>query len=138
MRHAERRHRLDSLVACDQSPVGVESDRLDDAVPTDGLLQPDEYQQLAVGGDPVRLRLLKVYSTGRQASCAPVALWFPYLQKPTISHHLTIMREAGLVSIRAAGRNRYVRLRRDDPDTRFPGLLDAVPKSLPFQAVSGK
>ncbi|WP_234377171.1 helix-turn-helix transcriptional regulator [Streptomyces sp. TP-A0356] len=89
-------------------------------------------------GDPVRLRLLKVYSTGRQAGCAPDALGIPYLQKPTISHHLKIMREVGLVSIRAAGRNRYVELRRDDLDTRFPGLLDTVLKSLPYQAVSDK
>ncbi|MGH1552162.1 ArsR family transcriptional regulator [Streptomyces sp. L7] len=41
------------------------------------------------------------------------------------------MREAGLTSTRAVGRNRYVQLRRDDLDARFPGLLDSLIKSLP-------
>ncbi|WP_405735297.1 ArsR family transcriptional regulator [Streptomyces sp. NBC_00028] len=41
------------------------------------------------------------------------------------------MREAGLTSTRAVGRNRYVQLRRDDLDARFPGLMEALLKSLP-------
>ncbi|MFF3909413.1 ArsR/SmtB family transcription factor [Streptomyces sp. NPDC001848] len=89
-------------------------------------------------GDPVRLSLLKVYSTGRHFSCAPDALGLPHLHKSTVSHHLKIMREAGLTSTRASGRNRYVELRRADLDARFPGLLDAVINALPHQAVSGK
>ncbi|MFK0022957.1 ArsR/SmtB family transcription factor [Streptomyces sp. NPDC090798] len=54
-----------------------------------------------------------------------------HLHKSTVSHHMRIMREAGLTSTRAVGRNRFVRLRRDDLDARFPGLLDALLKSLP-------
>ncbi|MGW3105117.1 ArsR/SmtB family transcription factor [Streptomyces sp. NPDC001100] len=82
-------------------------------------------------GDPVRLSLLKLYSTGERFSCAPDALGVAHLHKSTVSHHLRIMREAGLTSTRAAGRNRYVQLRRDDLDARFPGLLDSLIKSLP-------
>lgn len=82
-------------------------------------------------GDPVRLWLLRVYSTGEQFSCAPDALGVSHLHKSTVSHHMRIMREAGLTSTRAVGRNRFVRLRRDDLDARFPGLLDALLKSLP-------
>jgi len=41
------------------------------------------------------------------------------------------MREAGVTSTRAVGRNRYVQLRRDDLDARFPGLMEALLKSLP-------
>ncbi|MGO4423814.1 ArsR family transcriptional regulator [Streptomyces sp. MCAF7] len=33
---------------------------------------------------------------------------------------------------RVAGRNRYVRLRRDELDARFPGLLDALLTSMPW------
>jgi DNA-binding transcriptional ArsR family regulator len=89
-------------------------------------------------GDPVRLWLLKVYSTGRQFSCAPDALGLPHLHKSTVSHHLKIMREAGLTSTRAIGRNRYVQLRRADLDARFPGLLDAVLGSLSYSDAPGK
>ncbi|XUL90114.1 ArsR/SmtB family transcription factor [Streptomyces galilaeus] len=82
-------------------------------------------------GDPVRLGLLKVYATGERFSCAPDALGVAHLHKSTVSHHMRIMREAGLTSTRAVGRNRYVQLRRDDLDARFPGLLDSLIKSLP-------
>lgn len=82
-------------------------------------------------GDPVRLWLLKKYSTGEQFSCSPDALGVGHLHKSTVSHHMKIMREAGLTSTRAVGRNRYVQLRRDDLDARFPGLLDSLIKSLP-------
>jgi len=51
--------------------------------------------------------------------------------KSTVSHHMKIMREAGLTPTRAVGRNRYVQLRRDDLDARFPSLLDSLLKSLP-------
>jgi hypothetical protein len=43
---------------------------------------------------------------------------------------MRIMREAGITSTRAVGRNRYVQLRRDELDARFPGLLDSLLKSL--------
>jgi DNA-binding transcriptional ArsR family regulator len=82
-------------------------------------------------GDPVRLMLLKKYAGGEQFSCAPDALGVGHLHKSTVSHHMKIMREAGITSTRAVGRNRYVQLRRADLDARFPGLLDAVLKALP-------
>ncbi|WP_371653387.1 MULTISPECIES: ArsR/SmtB family transcription factor [unclassified Streptomyces] len=81
-------------------------------------------------GDPVRLTLLKVYADGEQYSCAPGALGLGHLHKSTVSHHMRIMREAGVTSTRVVGRSRYVRLRRDDLDLRFPGLLDALIKAL--------
>ncbi|MFD5075544.1 ArsR/SmtB family transcription factor [Streptomyces sp. NPDC058371] len=82
-------------------------------------------------GDPVRLALLTVYAGGEQFSCAPGALGLAHLHKSTVSHHMRIMREAGITSTRAVGRNRYVQLRRADLDARFPGLLEALLKSLP-------
>lgn len=84
-------------------------------------------------GDPVRLWLLKVYAEERTFSCAPDALGLGHLHKSTVSHHMRIMREAGITSTWAVGRNRSVRLRRDDLDARFPGLLDALLKSMPEQ-----
>ncbi|MGY4922640.1 ArsR/SmtB family transcription factor [Streptomyces sp. 900105755] len=75
--------------------------------------------------------LLKKYAGGEQFSCAPDALGVGHLHKSTVSHHMKIMREAGITSTRAVGRNRYVQLRRADLDARFPGLLDAVLKALP-------
>ncbi|MGW1889928.1 ArsR/SmtB family transcription factor [Streptomyces sp. NPDC002004] len=83
-------------------------------------------------GDPVRLWLLKVYSGAEQFSCKPEALGLGHLHKSTVSHHMRIMREAGITSTRAVGRNRYVQLRRADLDARFPGLVDSLLVSMPW------
>ncbi len=42
------------------------------------------------------------------------------MSKSTFSHHLRILREAGLVTKRIQGARGYARLRTDDVDQRFP------------------
>ncbi|MET7566997.1 metalloregulator ArsR/SmtB family transcription factor [Streptomyces sp. NPDC005492] len=102
------------------------------------LAQPDVddielVRVLQALGDPVRLWLLKMYASGERFTCSPDALGIAHLHKSTVSHHMKILREAGLTATRVVGRNRYVQLRRDDLDARFPGLLDALLKSVPDQ-----
>jgi DNA-binding transcriptional ArsR family regulator len=48
------------------------------------------------------------------------------MSKSTFSHHLRILREAGIVTKRVAGAKGYMSLRRADVDSRFPGLMDAI------------
>jgi hypothetical protein len=43
-----------------------------------------------------------------------------------MSYHFRVLREAGIISQRSEGTQRINCLRREDLDTRFPGLLDAV------------
>ena len=78
---------------------------------------------LAALSDPIRLGLVRVLSDGAERGWgelrAPVA-------KSTLSHHLKTLREAGLTRTREEGTRCFVRLRRDDVEARFPGLLDAV------------
>ncbi|MFI6155024.1 ArsR/SmtB family transcription factor [Kitasatospora sp. NPDC051170] len=82
-------------------------------------------------GDPVRMRLLLNYADGAEHSCAPHDLGLDHLHKSTVSHHMRVLREAGVTTTRVAGRNRFVSLRRADLDARFPGLLDALLASAP-------
>ena len=42
------------------------------------------------------------------------------------SHHLRVLREAGVTRTRVDGNQRLVSLRRSDLDARFPGLLASV------------
>ncbi|MFI8961512.1 ArsR/SmtB family transcription factor [Streptomyces sp. NPDC053493] len=103
---------------------------MDDTQDGEWLPQPDAAEielvkVLHALADPVRLHLLTLYATGEQISCAPEDLGVA-LHKSTVSHHMRIMREAGVTSTRVVGRKRYVQLRRADLDARFPGLLDAV------------
>jgi len=49
--------------------------------------------------------------------------------KSNLTYHFTKLRDCGLMQTRVAGTNRFMRLRREDLEARFPGLLDAVLKS---------
>lgn len=44
----------------------------------------------------------------------------------TLSHHLKLLREAGVIRQWESGRNRMTALREADLNEHFPGLLDAV------------
>ncbi|MBR0714426.1 helix-turn-helix transcriptional regulator [Bradyrhizobium liaoningense] len=46
--------------------------------------------------------------------------------KSNLAYHFAKLRECGLMQTRIVGTSRLMRLRREDLDARFPGLLDAV------------
>jgi DNA-binding transcriptional ArsR family regulator len=48
------------------------------------------------------------------------------VSKSTLTHHLKVLREAGLTRTRSEGVQRLVSLRQDDIEGRFPGLLECV------------
>jgi len=73
--------------------------------------------------DPVRLDLVRQLDAGVEARCGELAA---PVSKSTLSHHLKVLREAGVTHTRASGTTRWVSLRREDLDARFPGLLVAV------------
>jgi DNA-binding transcriptional ArsR family regulator len=79
---------------------------------------------LSALADPVRLRLVRILDEADGAvSCGEIPL---PVSKSTGSHHLKVLREAGVVRAQAEGTRRYYTLRRDDLEARFPGLLDTV------------
>jgi DNA-binding transcriptional ArsR family regulator len=78
---------------------------------------------LAALSDPVRLEIVCRLANGHERSCASLGLPIP---KSTLTHHLKVLREAGLIVQRPVGTSRMTCLRRKDIDARFPGLLDSV------------
>ncbi|AEM88145.1 ArsR/SmtB family transcription factor [Streptomyces violaceusniger] len=87
---------------------------------------PDEITLIDVIGalnDPIRVGLIRVLADDREHGWgelrAPVA-------KSTLSHHLRVLRDAGVTRTRQEGTRCFVTLRSDDLNTRFPGLLNAV------------
>lgn len=48
------------------------------------------------------------------------------MTKSTFSHHLRILREAGVLTKRIQGTRGYTKLRKADLDERFPGLIDSI------------
>jgi DNA-binding transcriptional ArsR family regulator len=82
-------------------------------------------QVLAALGDPVRLLFVRQLAQAPAVGVACGAIPLP-VTKSTRTHHLRILREAGVISMRAEGTRRIAVLRRDDLDALYPGLLDGI------------
>ncbi|OBR67928.1 transcriptional regulator [Paenibacillus oryzae] len=76
--------------------------------------------------DPVRLKIaVEIYNHGEK-SCG---CFHTSVAKSTLSHHMRILREAGIVHTRPQGTMRLISLRSQDLQERFPGLLDSIVKA---------
>ena len=73
--------------------------------------------------DEHRLAIVRTLAAEGERVCGTFDLG---ISKATRSHHLRILREAGVTQTRVEGTRRIVSLRRDDLDARFPGLLGAL------------
>lgn len=94
-------------------------------LPQPALEQIRIEQVLAALGDPVRLIFVRALAKAPAAGVACGVVPLP-VTKSTRTHHLRILREAGVITLRAEGTRRVASLRRDDLDTLYPGLLDGV------------
>jgi DNA-binding transcriptional ArsR family regulator len=73
--------------------------------------------------DPVRLRIVAGLAAEDKRTCGSFDL---PVTKSTCTHHFRVLREAGVIRQQLEGTTRLNSLRREDLDTRFPGLLDSV------------
>ncbi|MDQ6605427.1 MAG: helix-turn-helix domain-containing protein, partial [Actinomycetota bacterium] len=88
--------------------------------PTEQLSLPGVLYALS---DPVRLEIVRMLDDQPDLSCGRIEV---SVSKSTLSHHLKVLRDAGLTLTRAEGVQRFVSLRRLDIESRFPGLLGCV------------
>ena len=98
------------------------------SLPHPTLEQLDLAAILGVLGDPTRLGIVAYLARneGRPLACGQ---FLDLGSKTNLSYHLAKLREAGVTRTRVEGTARYITLRRDDLDARFPGLLDSVVKA---------
>jgi DNA-binding transcriptional ArsR family regulator len=82
---------------------------------------------LAALADQHRLATVRYVAMNGESWCGQVMdeAGLP-MTKSTFSHHLRILREAGVLSKRIQGTRGYTRLRKADLDARFPGLIDSI------------
>jgi DNA-binding transcriptional ArsR family regulator len=74
--------------------------------------------------DPVRLQIVRELDRiGTGVACGTIAL---PVSKSTRTHHLRILREAGVTNVRPEGTARITTLRREDLDALYPGMLDGI------------
>jgi|SRR5690606_16601852 len=73
--------------------------------------------------DSIRLDIVRHLARVEAATCGELDGGRP---KSTVSHHFKVLREAGLVFTKNNGTNHINSLRREDIESRFPGLLAAI------------
>ncbi|WP_245604190.1 ArsR/SmtB family transcription factor [Patulibacter minatonensis] len=76
-------------------------------------------------GDPLRLSMVRVLAAEGELLCGALGE-HTGLPKSTTSYHTRLLREAGLTRTRQDGTLRYISLRSDDLESRFPGLVDVL------------
>lgn len=74
--------------------------------------------------DPCRLDIVRRLAASGELSCQSAGCG--EVPKSTLSNHMKILRGAGLIRTRPAGREYMSVLRREEFEARFPGLLGAV------------
>lgn len=78
--------------------------------------------------DPVRLDYVRCLSNSAcEKACGAVGTT---VAKSTLSHHLRVLREAGIVRIRTEGTQSLISIRWDDLEARFPGVLTSIMKAV--------
>lgn len=82
---------------------------------------------LSALGDPVRQQILRVLLDDLEHLGPDFGV---SVGQSTLSHHMRILRQAGIARSVPRGTRCYVSLRRDDVDARFPGLLDVIAAQL--------
>lgn len=75
--------------------------------------------------DPTRYALLREIAARGEISCGQLAELFPVAQA-TVSHHLHVLVNAGLVEMRKQGQHHYFRLRRETVEQFAHALLRAL------------
>ncbi len=75
-------------------------------------------------GEPVRLQIIRALADVPEGiACGDIDL---PVTASTRAHHLRTLREAGVLSTRTEGTRRISKLRREDLDALYPGLLTGI------------
>jgi DNA-binding transcriptional ArsR family regulator len=77
--------------------------------------------------DPVRLEIVHALALAAERPCGDLH-GVGGVTPATLSHHLRVLREAGITHTRLHGKHRFLSLRLDDLEGRFPGMLTAILK----------
>ncbi|MFJ6618755.1 ArsR/SmtB family transcription factor [Kitasatospora sp. NPDC091335] len=73
--------------------------------------------------EPLRLTMLRILTERGEVDSLELG---PDLPRSTLTHHTSLLRESGVVFVRAEGRKCMIRLRTEDLEARFPGLVKTV------------
>jgi DNA-binding transcriptional ArsR family regulator len=95
------------------------------SLPHPGRDQIELVSVLNALSDPTRLEIVRTLAAQGEKACGSLGVEGG-VSAATLSHHFRVLREAGVTHTRLEGKRRFVSLRREDLEARFPGLLDSV------------
>ena len=76
--------------------------------------------------DPIRLGILVALADVPEVDKTRCSSFTEFASPSLLSYHFAKLREAGITRFRVEGTSRFISIRREDLDRRFPGLLDSV------------
>lgn len=85
--------------------------------------------------DPVRLAVVRDLAESTEAR--PCGSLVQSVTKSTLSHHMRVLREAGIISMRVEGTRKLTSLRWTEMNDAYPGLLDSIVRAPAPEAVAG-
>ena len=92
-----------------------------------GLKEVPLAQVMQALSDPCRITIMKALIAQKELACNELPV---EVAKATLSHHVSVLREAGLITTRVEGTKCLNSVRYEAFDDYFPGLLDML-KSCP-------
>jgi DNA-binding transcriptional ArsR family regulator len=98
-------------------------EQVDTWLPQPDLAHVDIGTVLQALADPMRLTIVRLLDASGEGSCTTLDV---PVKHSTVSHHLRTLRESGVLATRLVGNARLSRLRKDELEQRFPGLLSAI------------
>jgi DNA-binding transcriptional ArsR family regulator len=75
--------------------------------------------------DPIRLEIVRQLDESGQKPCGMFGIDMP---KSSLSHHFRILRESGVIVSEGQGTILMNRLRREEMEANFPGLIESILK----------
>jgi DNA-binding transcriptional ArsR family regulator len=122
--HADSTYKFDEhrtySVRGEEIAVETELSRTSELVPVAGL-----QQVLAALADPVRLEMVRRMAEAKDATVA-CAMLYDGIGKSTASHHFKTLREAGVIQRIVEDGQTHQRLRTDDVEAVYPGVLSSI------------
>ena len=85
--------------------------------------------------DETRLQIVQSLAATDDIACSYFDIHMP---KSSLSHHFKVLRTSGVITTRKEGTSRINKLRREDLEERFPGVLGSVLASSTVASITSK